>query len=293
MLIQTWVVLALISAFALATSDALAKKSLRTGGEYTVAWLRLVFTLPLLVCSWLLVPTPALDRTFYAAFMTALPIELFTIVLFFKALKASPLSLTLPFLALTPVVLIAVSYVMLGERVSLQGGTGIVLIAAGSYTLNIRELRQGILGPFRAIGRERGSVMMIIVALCYSLTSTLGKTAIEHSSPLFFGITYYIALAVCFTPIAAFLDRESFRRIGEGGEIRVLVLAGLFNAVMVVTHMWAIKLAKVAYMISVKRVSLLIGVAYGHLFFREREIGARMTGAVLMFAGFVLVVTAR
>ena len=34
---------------------------------------------------------------------------------------------------------------------------------------------------------------MIAVAVIYSVTATLGKMAIEHSSPLFFGITYFCA----------------------------------------------------------------------------------------------------
>jgi uncharacterized membrane protein len=57
--------------------------------------------------------------------------------------------------------------------------------------------------------------------------------------------------------------------------------------------MEAIKLTKVAYMISVKRTSLLIGVLYGYFLFREENIRGRFLGALLMFAGFVLVVSAR
>jgi uncharacterized membrane protein len=56
--------------------------------------------------------------------------------------------------------------------------------------------------------------------------------------------------------------------------------------------MIAISLAKVAYVISVKRMSLIIGVLYGYLFFKERQIGERLIGASLMFIGFIMVVTA-
>jgi uncharacterized membrane protein len=69
-------------------------------------------------------------------------------------------------------------------------------------------------------------------------------------------------------------------------------MAGFFNGIMVMTHMTALSLTKVAYMISVKRVSLLIGVGYGYLLFKE-DIRTRLPGAALMFVGFVLVVTAK
>ncbi|MBT9538054.1 MAG: EamA/RhaT family transporter, partial [Nitrospirae bacterium] len=39
-----WVVFALISAFTLATSDALTKKALKDSNEYLVAWFRFFFS---------------------------------------------------------------------------------------------------------------------------------------------------------------------------------------------------------------------------------------------------------
>jgi drug/metabolite transporter (DMT)-like permease len=290
---SAWVMLAFLSAFSLATSDALTKKALAGRNEYLVAWFRLFFALPFLIASWFFIPLPELDIIFFLAFCLALPIELVTIVLYIKALKASPLSLTLPFLALTPVFLIGVPYLILGEKVSVPGGTGILLIAAGSYLLNINEIRRGILEPIKAIVKEKGSVMMICVAILYSITSTLGKMAIEHSSPLFFGITYFIVLTVCFTPIVLWAGRDELHSFVARREYTSLIIPGFFYALMIASHMIAINLTKVAYMISVKRSSLLVGVIYGFILFREKNIKERTLGAFLMFVGFVLVVTAR
>jgi drug/metabolite transporter (DMT)-like permease len=283
----SWVLLSLAAAFTLATSDALTKKALSSGNEYIVAWLRLIFSLPLLFLIFFFIPVPELDKDFYIAFFLSLPLEILSIVLYIKALKLSPLSLTLPFLALTPVFLIFVSYVILGEKVSLWGSLGILLIASGGYTLNISKIKEGILEPLRAIKREKGSVLMIGVALIYSLTSSLGKMAIEHSSPLFFGVTYFAALTFFFAPIALYKRQEINRKAALS-----VVLPGVFYSLMVVSHMIAISLAKVAYVISVKRMSLIAGVLYGYLFFKEKNIRERLFGAMLMFVGFVMVVTA-
>lgn len=288
-----WVVFALISAFTLATSDALTKKALKDSNEYLVAWFRFFFSLPLLVILWLFIPTPKLDAEFYRAFAIALPLEIVTIILYIKALRVSPLSLTLPFLAITPVFLIFISYLLVGEKVSFRGGAGIFLIAAGSYTLNISEIKKGILEPFRSIPREKGSVFMIGVALIYCFTASLGKIAIEHSSPLFFVITYYIALTICFAPIAFWMGRKELGVFFRDKQFRKLVQPGVFFAVMAATHMLAMSLTKVAYMISVKRLSLIIGIIYGYFLFREENIKERFLGAVLLLIGFVLVVTAR
>jgi len=42
-------------------------------------------------------------------------------------------------------------------------------------------------------------------------------------------------------------------------------------------------------MISVKRLSALIGIIYGRLFFKEKYIAVRFAGAGLMVAGAVLI----
>lgn len=287
-----WVVFALISAFTLATSDALTKKALKDSNEYLVAWFRFFFSLPLLLIIWLFVPVPKLDAEFYKAFALLVPLETVTIVLYIKALRLSPLSLTLPFLALTPVFLIFISYLILGEKVTFRGGAGIFLIAVGSYTLNIREIKKGIFEPFRSISKEKGSIMMIGVAVIYSLTASFGKVAIEHSSPLFFAVTYFIALTVFFAPIAFWMGRNELEVFFRDKQFRKLVLPGVFLAVMAATQMLAMSLTKVAYMISVKRLSLIIGIMYGYFLFREENIKERFLGAVLMLIGFVMVVTA-
>lgn len=287
-----WVIFALISAFTLATSDALTKKALKDSNEYLAAWFRLFFSLPLLVVILLFIPMPQLDKEFFRAFFIALPVEIITIILYIKALKVSPLSLTLPFLALTPVFLIFISYFIVGEKVSFWGDTGIFLIAAGSYILNISEIKKGFFEPFRAVTKEKGSVFMICVALLYSFTASFGKKAIEHSSPLFFAVTYFIALTVFFAPIALWMARNDLKNFIIEKQFRGLFLPGIFYAVMAASHMLAMKLTKVAYMISVKRLSLIIGIMYGYFLFKEENIRERLLGAILMFIGFVIVVTA-
>jgi drug/metabolite transporter (DMT)-like permease len=284
-----WVALALICALSLATADALTKRALGGTGEYVVGWLRLMFTIPALALLLPFIEAPALDGTFYRAFASALPFEVLAFVLYIKALRASPLSLTLPFLAFTPVFLVVTAYVIAGEAVSPRGAAGILLIAAGSYLLNFRDIGEGLLAPIKAIAREKGSVMMLAVAAIYSITSSLGKVAITHSSPLFFGATYFIVFPLAYTPFA--LSGLKGARV-SGRELRTMLLVGVLNAVMVSTHMLAMSMTKVAYMISVKRSSLIFSVLYGYVLFNEDISGYRALGVVMMFAGFVLVVGA-
>jgi len=286
-----WIIYALLTAILLATSDALTKRALSSRDEYFVAWARLLFSLPVLAASLLFIEIPPLNRTFWTATLIALPFETVAIILYTKALKTSPISLTMPFLALTPLFIILVSYVILGEKVSVTGGIGIFLIATGSYTLNIHKARQSVLGPVKAIFREKGSMMMIGVALIFSVTSSLGKMAITNSSPVFFGSFYFILLTVFFTPIA--LHKNRGRLTITRKDIVPLGAIGITYSFMIMFHMLAMSMTNVAYMISVKRTSLLFSILYGHLLFKEEKIAEKAIGGTIMLVGFLLIILSR
>ncbi|MBN1140656.1 MAG: EamA family transporter [Deltaproteobacteria bacterium] len=284
-----WLPLTLLCALALATSDALTKKALPGRDEYLVLWLRLLLALPFLLIPLAFIPIPDLGPDFLPTVLLALPLEALAAICYIRALKLSPLSLTLPFLALTPVFLLVVPFLVLGERISAGGAIGILLVAIGAYLLHFDKARCNWLEPFRAIGRERGSLYMILVALIYSVTSTLGKKAIGASSPLFFAACYFPALTLILTPPALRGGIISGPKPAATRLLRAMLLPACCYGVMVLTHMTAISIAPVAYMISVKRLSLLIGIYYGHRLFGEPGIRERALGTAVMIAGVTLI----
>lgn len=285
-----WLPLAIFCAFCLASSDALTKRALARHNEYLTAWVRLLLMLPFLVSLLLVLPVPQIRPGFISTILIALPLELLALILYFKALKLSPLGLTVPFLALTPLFLLVIPYLLIGERISLFGGIGICLIAAGGYTLNLHSLNTGILAPLRAIIRERGSLCMIGVAVIYSVTATLAKKAITCSSPLYFAGLYPILLFICLTPVALWKGRNDLRFPGIQTLSKAILLPALFSMGETISGLIALSLTNVAYMIAVKRLSLLIGIVYGHFLFRETGLQERLAGGVLMIAGVALIV---
>jgi uncharacterized membrane protein len=67
------------------------------------------------------------------------------------------------------------------------------------------------------------------------------------------------------------------------------MVAGALFFVHALSHGFAISMVKASYMISVKRLSALIGIIYGGLFFNEKYVAVRLMGAGLMVAGAVLI----
>lgn len=280
---MTWVLFALTTAFALSTADALSKRALRNTDDHVMVWVREGYALPFLALAFLFVPVPKLDIVFWLTVAGLVPLEIISLILYIKAIRLSPLSLTVPFLALSPVFIIFIAFVFLGELPDRSGIIGILLITIGAYMLNASA--EGVLGPVKAILKEPGSLLMLVVAVIYSVTSTLGKVAVQHSSPVFFGFFYPFTLTVVLT---VFLGAR-----GKLGQVfskpAVFIPIGLCTSAMIISHFIAISMTQVAYMIAVKRTSLVFSVIYGWLLFKEEKIKERLVGSALMLAGVVMI----
>lgn len=287
-----WFPLALGAALTLATADALTKRAVDGTGFLAATWLRGVVSLPFLFAAMFFVPVPELDATYYVAVVAALPLEIVASLMYIRAIQVSPLSLTIPFLSLTPVYAMAFSYVMLGERPSPAGGLGVGLICAGAYLLNVGSVRRGgLMAPFRAIAREPGSMMMMAVSGIYAVTSNLGKMAILHSSPVFYAGSYWAAYCALLTVVLTFHDRRTLAPAKLKGSLKVFIPIGVAHAAMMLMHMYAITMTQVSYMIAVKRTSMLFSIGFGYLMFRERNVRERALGATVMFAGLYVLLT--
>jgi len=245
------------------------------------------FSLPLFTATLSLVEIPPLDKIFLFCFLVSLPLNAICFTLYMRAIQIAPLSLTLPYLAFTPIFAMIPGYMFLGELPNMWGGAGILLTVLGSFVLNLdpREARAG-LGSAHLI-REPGSILMLIVAFLFGFAVVIGKVAIVHSSVMFFTVLFFTALNISMVMVLWLLGKVNLQTFTVN-PVKGLV-AGLLLYFHAVLHGWAVSLTKVVYMISVKRLSILIGVFFGGLFFKEENIPIRAAGALLMLAGAVII----
>ena len=291
---MNWFALTLLSAFALATADALSKRHLahyRPGNLVLVRFgVAGILLLPLLLWQ----PWPAITPAFLGWVALLMPLEIIAMWVYMQAIRESPLSLTLPYLAFTPVINILTGYLFLDERVTGAGTGGILLVVCGAWLLNLDAARDSgrlnVFAPFRAIVRERGSRLMLVTAAIYSLTSVLGKVAMQHVTPAFFGPFYFVLLAIAAALVFASRDLSSWRALGRHPWAHLGI--GGCMAIMVITHFHAIADIEVAYMIAVKRTSLLFGMLYGAWLFHEHGLGRNLAAGTLMVTGVALIAVA-
>jgi drug/metabolite transporter (DMT)-like permease len=284
---MSWFVYAVICALGVATMDVLSKKALNDHDSYFVAWVRAGFAAPLLLFALPFIEIPKLDNIFFIITSILLPLDIIAMLLYVRAISISPLSLTLPFLSLTPVFAIGTSYIILGEKPDRTGFVGIVLVVIGAYLLNVHTIKRGLLEPLKAIVKEKGSVLMVIVSFIVSTNLSFGKIVVRHSSPMFFSIFYMFMLSIFLFVIVRFKTKNVCSKIFS--QPLLFLFIGISMAVATVTHLKAISLVEVSYMASVKRLNILFGVAFGALFFVETNIKERFLGAAIMVFGIFLI----
>ena len=249
---------------------------------------------------------PVIGQDFYSAVAITAVLNIISLSLIFKALSSTDLSLSIPMLSFTPVILIGTSYLLLNEVPSLSGVAGICIIVIGSYVLNISAGDKHFLDPVKSMLRNRGSWYMLIVAFLFAVSINFDKIALNNSDP-FFGIALTVlAIGVAFVLMAAYslnsLRNISLQKPAKDGDqapksgfpafpyrkyLPLAILIGAFVAIEAGSINVAYTLQIVPYVIAIKRLSIIFVVLYGTLVFSEHEIGKRLMGAALMVAGAI------
>ncbi|MEN8179081.1 MAG: DMT family transporter, partial [Pseudomonadota bacterium] len=273
-----WLPITLLCAFSLASADALIKGALGDYSAWELAFVRLSLT-GLLVSPLLFTqPFPQLPLQFWLWVGCIVPLEILAMLLYNRAIRDYPLSQTLPYMAFTPVFVIVTGFLLLGESLSAQGLLGILLVVAGAWLLNFRQASWKVwrswLQPLLHIFRHPGSLMMLGVALLYSFTAVGGKGAMQYMPPELFGPFYFALVGLALIPMLALARPTAFLSIWRK-PLPVFGVAALMG-LMLVTHFIALNKVEVAYMIAVKRTSLLFGMLYGAYLFREPGLGSHL-----------------
>ncbi len=227
------------------------------------------------------------DAAYFTSLIISALINIAAVLLYHKALSKGDISEVVPMLSFTPLFLLLSSPVLIGEFPSVYGVIGILLLVAGSYLLNINNLKQGIIKPFRSLIKNKGTRYMLIVAFIWSISANFDKIAIAHSSVWQYAFTVNVLITAGIGAIV--IAKKKF----SAGQIKLertnLLLVGLLTTAGFYVHMTALSLTLVAYVIAFKRMGGMISVVYGRVFLGETNIRARFLGASLMFAGVLFI----
>ena len=301
--ITVGIILALACGLAWVAADGLRKQLASRFDALELAvclhWLQLPF-LALLLTAAMLLPSGEWSEPFTfnlkpGYWLPALP----TIVcnalanaMFVRALQLSDLSLSVPYLSLTPVMAMITGFFVVGEIPNTLGIIGVMTIGVGALVLNPGKNDGGRFRPIHTLLNERGSLVMLGVGALWSIAVAFDKAAVALSSPLTHAGILAITGGIILEGLRRRTPSNEFMKRFRGGMGAVTVTTGAITLAMF-TQLLAYKFIEVAYVEAIKRSIGLVGsVMVGWLIFKESNIAQRMTGVCVMAVGVCLILFA-
>ena len=280
-----WLFLALLTAIFTSVQDVLSKRALTRVNGYIVCWGWWFFSLPFLFIYLMIDGIPLLDRTFWLCVATDTFLLVAGALCYIKALKSSDLSLSVPMLSFSPLLLLFTSRIMLNEVPGPMGIVGVLFIVAGSYLLFLKRWSDGIFAPLKSLLHNKGSRYMLAVVVLFSIGGNLDKIGVVHSSPIMWIFVLNSTSSIVLYLVMRFRAKNVPMEVKQ--HWKLLLVIGFFNALAYLLQMYAITLTLVPYLIAVKRMSVLFTSLYGFIILKER-LEKRLIGIVLMIIGVFL-----
>ena len=201
------------------------------------------------------------------------------------AYRRADLSVAYPIArGLGPAIVLAVSAVLLREPMTSVGVGGVVVVVAGIYTLNVRELSgRGLLAPALTLVRREGRFAALTGVLIGTYT-LVDKQGVELVHPMVYVYLMFAISLLGLSVPAARLGRERLWIHARAEWRRTLAVALLWVAAYLLVLI-ALRLAPTPYVAAAREVSIVLGAALGILVLREPRQPQRVLGAALIAAG--------
>lgn len=290
-----WFYLALLSAF----FNALANIARRTHGSLArpaeLAWWTGLFSLPLGIGLVLVSGKPLwTDSAYLLPITVAAILSTYGHILLFRAYKFAEASAVTPMSNLLPIGLVVTSFLFLGISPSPLGLAGILLVVAGLYYSSVSG-KHTLSHPFGQLVKSRGSRAMLGWVMLMSVTTILTKIALASASAAYLML---FSLVLEFILISAYLVFHPAKHRMKRGEKVIrkwgwhIAAIAVFSTLNVFFMLQALTMVDPSYVLSVKRLDVLITVLLAGLLLKEKHILRRFKGSVVAIVGVVIIIFA-
>lgn len=245
----------------------------------------IVFLILIIVLNKFIIPS---DNIFVLYLMINSVLFAIVTVLFTKSLRISDVSLVSPIMSLLPIFVTLPSYIILGEIPNLYAGFGIVLVTFGSYVLELNSESKTYIDPFKSLYHNKGVQIAFGGLIIASVIPSVDKIGIQMSNPIMWVFLTQLLSGMIIGLFYLFSNNDSFK-LDFYNNYKILIIVGLFNALIWIFQSYAYTYTQVSYVQSVKRVSIILSILGGYYIFDEKNIKERLFGSVLILSGITLI----
>jgi drug/metabolite transporter (DMT)-like permease len=185
-----------------------------------------------------------------------------------------------------PLFVPVLAVILLGEKIALLGGIGILFIIGGVYCVHLRSFtRSAFLEPFRAL-RGGASLWALCTGLAIALYSLVDKVGVGLVHPPVYIYLLLLITWLLLTPWVLFRERDFLASEWRNhkGTIAVVGFLSGFTYLMI---LFALTMSKVSYVAAVREVSIVLSAYFGIVYLGERHGLQKLIGAVLITLGVI------
>ena len=182
-----------------------------------------------------------------------------------------------------PLMTAAATTFILGEKLSLTGWTGIVVLVAGVFLLSARGGRDLVRFDRRAVGYA----LLTALTICtYSVVDGIGARL--AGDPNAYSLWLFVGNALTLVPYALYRDGRAVIPVMRIYWRRGL-LGGALQTLSYGTVLWAMTLAPIAIVATLRETSVLFGAVIAVVILKEPLRPVRIAAALLIVGGLVLI----
>lgn len=208
------------------------------------------------------------------------------------AIKNLEISEALPLLALSPGLVAILGVLLIGDALVINEWIGLLLMLIGTYILELRKGDQNVLAPFKSLLRFQKYKYVFFALVLFSITSLIDRVLLkDYKLPPYTFMAYQqLFFAVIFSAMIIFRKkkiREVFKPLNRN-ILFLILLISIFTIVYRYTQIEATKIAAVALVLSVKRLSVLMAIIIGGRLFKESNVLKRVIATTIILGGLII-----
>jgi len=190
------------------------------------------------------------------------------------------LSVVATFFSLAPLFLLVTSPLITGDPLALSEVVAVVLVVGGGLLMVYRPSQAGWASQRKGIALACGA------ALFFSLNSCFDRLAVQEGTPVFSGFAMTLLSAVFLAPFVLFRkERVQALRV----HWLALLLRGGLEIAFMTCKLYALQYLTAPEVVAVQRLSLVLSIVGGRLFFKEPDFKRRLAAGLLILAGVFVV----
>jgi drug/metabolite transporter (DMT)-like permease len=209
------------------------------------------------------------------------------------AYREGDLSLVYPISRSAPLFTLLWATLFIGEILSLKGVLGIGLVMFGIFIISMRDFHMKNFSPQpQKSFPSLPYLLAFIAAVSGSIYSVVDKVVVQTLHPVFYTWLINVWMFIDVGIYLLFHREAPLPKIWRESKKEIFTIVLLQN-IGYGCFLMALTMSKVSYVVAFRQMSALFGAGMGIFLLKESQWKTRMTGALILTLGLILIALAK